>query len=236
MTDYDGTLVPVKERPEYALPGPDLLRVLRRLAQKRRITLAVVSGRNVAELKSLVPVPGIYLVGCHGAEYVYPGGGQFTAVDTEKLAPVLDLVADEAVRCVADGEGFLLEHKKMSFALHYRLADPVRALQVAGDFVTAVRPLVAKYDLQIIAGKKVIEVCPRTAHKGEAVRRLMALHPGFFPVYLGDDIPDEDAFRAVQGKGLGVLVSGYKKLTAASYRFQDPHDVLRFLQILSARC
>lgn len=235
MTDYDGTLVPVKDRPEQALPGPALLRVLRRLAHRRRITLAVVSGRDLADLKNLVPLPGIYLVGCHGAEYLYPDGRQFAAVDHEKLAPALELIADEALRCVAGREGFLLEYKKSAVALHYRSADPVTALQVVGDFMALVRPLAAKHDLRVIPGKKVIEVCPRPIDKGRAVRRLIALHRGCAPVYLGDDTTDEDAFLTVKGKGLGVLVSACKKLSAASYRLPDPNAVLRFLQILAAR-
>ncbi|NPV74014.1 MAG: trehalose-phosphatase [Pelotomaculum sp.] len=235
MTDYDGTLVPLEDRPELALPGAGLLRTLRRLAGKRRITLAVVSGRDVDDLKSMLPVEGIYLAGCHGAEFAYPGGGRYAAVDAEKLAPALDLLAGEAARCVANCQGFLLERKKTVFALHYRLADPVTALRVVSDFAAAARPLAARYGMELKAGKKVIEVRPRAVHKGEAVRHLMNLNPGCYPVYLGDDSSDEDAFAVLRESGTGVLVSEHKRITSASHRLKDPQEVLRFLQILSAR-
>lgn len=236
MTDYDGTLVPVRERPEFALPGPGLLKVLKRLAKKSRVVLAVVSGRDTGELKKLIPVERIYLAGCHGAEILYPGGEKFTAVDEKKLAPLLDLAAGRARSCISGEEGFLVERKKTAVALHYRLAGPVTALKVLSNFVTAVRPLVMKHNLEFMSGKKVIEVRPRGVNKGEAVRRLINLHPDCYPVYLGDDTTDEDAFGAVREKGLGVLVSEHKKFTAASHWLRDPRDVLRFLQIIAARC
>ncbi|MFZ5631285.1 MAG: trehalose-phosphatase [Bacillota bacterium] len=236
MTDYDGTLVPIRKRPEFALPGPGLLKVLRSLAKKSRVVLAVISGRDTDELKRMIPVEGIYLAGCHGAEILYPGGEKYTVVDEKKLAPVLEAVAGQARNCISGREGFLVERKRTAVALHYRLADQVAALKAVSDFTTAVWPLVIKRGLEIMAGKKVIEVRPRGVNKGEAVRRLMNLHPGFHPLYFGDDTTDEDAFRAVQESGLTVLVSEHKTITAASHWLRGPHNVLRFMQIISARC
>jgi len=235
MTDFDGTLVPIRERPEYALPSPGILKTLSRLTAGRRATLAVVSGRDVGELKRLIPVDGIYLVGCHGAEYIYPGGEKISVVDGEKLDPFLDLVAGMAADAVAKEEGFILERKKAAFAMHYRLADPVSALRVVSGFTVKVRPLIVKCGFVLMYGRKVVEVRPRYVNKGKAVKRLMQLNPGCFPVYLGDDVADEDAFRVIQAHGMGVLVSESGKSTAACCRLRDQREVLRFLQIVSSR-
>lgn len=236
MTDYDGTLVPIREQPRFALPSSGLVKVLKRLVKKPGVTLAVVSGRDTDELKRLLPVDGIYLAGCHGAEVLYPSGEKFKSIKVEKLSPALNMIADKACSIIDSKEGFLVERKKAAVALHYRLAEPATALQVLGSFVTAIRPLVTGRDLEFVAGKKVIEIRPKGVHKGKAIRHLMKLCPGFYPVYIGDDTTDEDGFKVVQEKGLGVLVAGHKKFTAATHWLRGPQDVLRFLQIISARC
>lgn len=234
MTDYDGTLVPIRERPEYALPGPGLLSLLRRLANTSRVALAVISGRDADDLKKLIPVKGIYLAGCHGAEILFPGGERHTAVEIDKLSPVLEAVAAQARKCVSGREGFLVEKKRAAVALHYRMAGRTAALKALDGFETAVRPLAMEHGLEFVAGRMVLEVRPRGVNKGETVRRLMNLHPCCCPLYFGDDTTDEDAFRAVRENGLGVLVSGRGPVTAASHRLTGPHEVLRFLQIISA--
>jgi len=235
MADYDGTLVPIREKPEFALPGPYLLQVLKCLAEKSRVALAVISGRDTDDLKKMIPVGGIYLAGCHGAEILYPGGEKYTAVDQKKLAPVLEAVGNMAWNCIANREGFLVEKKRAAVALHFRLADQITASKIVDDFTTMVRPLALKHSLEFMAGKKVLEVRPSEANKGKAVRRLMALHPTFFPLYFGDDTTDEDAFRAVKKSGRPVLISEHRKITAASLWLKGPQDVLRFLEIIAKR-
>lgn len=235
MTDYDGTLVPIRERPEFALPSRGLLKALRRLVRNPKVKVAVLSGRDTDDLKKLIPVDGVYLAGCHGAEIVSTGGDILKIFEEKEIAPVLETIAGLALSCVADQDGFLVEKKRTAVALHYRLANLATALQVIGNYITAVWPLTVKNDLEFLAGKKVIEVRPRTVNKGKAVEYLMNLNPEFYPVYIGDDTTDEDAFRTVREKGLGVLVSASKKTTAASYQFRDSRDVLRFLQIIASR-
>ncbi|MFZ5597046.1 MAG: trehalose-phosphatase [Bacillota bacterium] len=232
MTDYDGTLVPIRERPELALPGAGLLKALSHLAGKSRVVTAVITGRDTDDIKRMIPVGGIYLAGCHGAEILYPGGEKYTAVDEKKLTPVLEVVAGHARNCISGMEGFLVEKKGFAAALHFRLADQAAASRVVGDFTSAVLPLAIKHRLEFITGKKVVEVRPGGINKGEAVRHLMNLHPSFFPIYFGDDTTDEDAFRVVKEQGLPVLVSEHNKNTAASVRLRGPHDVLRFIQII----
>lgn len=233
MTDYDGTLVPIRERPEFALPGPGLLKVIKRLAKNPLVLLAIISGREADQLKKLIPVDGIYLIGCHGAEILYPNGERFTTIDEKKLAPVMEMIADQAISCSSDQKGFIVERKKVALALHYRMADRSTAIKVLLDFITAVKPIAMKNNLEFITGKKVIEVRFKGINKGKAARYLMKLHPDFYPIYLGDDKTDEDAFKEVQEKGLGILVLEHTKATAASHWLRSPNDVLRFMQIIS---
>ncbi|WP_227766044.1 trehalose-phosphatase [Zhaonella formicivorans] len=233
MTDYDGTLVPLKERPELAVAGPMLLKSIKRIVKKPGVKLAIVSGRDVDELRKLLPVKELFYAGCHGAEIEGPSGKQFTAVDGKMLVPVLEEIASKAVDSIKGKNGFFVECKKASVALHYRLAHPVAALKVLDEFVMAARPLVTEHELEFIAGKKVIEVRPKVVNKGEAVKYLTSLYSSYYPVYIGDDVSDEDAFRAVQEKGLGVLVSPSKRVTAASRWLRGPGKVIRFLQLLA---
>jgi trehalose 6-phosphate phosphatase len=236
MIDYDGTLVPIADRPQSASTGQGLRRTLKRLAGKNRVRLAVVSGRDLDDLEKLVPAAGICLVGCHGAEFLRAGGGKTAIVRLENLAPALDLIAAAAARCVGRRRGFLLERKKAAVALHYRLADPAAASRVLGGFIAAIYPLARRHNLVYTAGKKVIEIRPRGINKGEAVKHLIRLYPGCYPVYLGDDSTDEDAFRAIREQGAGILVSEGERLTSASSRLRNPGDVHRFLQIIATRC
>ncbi len=234
MTDYDGTLVPIREKPELALPDPGILQALERLSGKKRIAVAVLSGRAVDDLKKLLPVAGVYLVGGHGAEFEEPGGRRFTLVNAAELEPVMGRLAEVAACSVGRREGFLLENKKTCLAVHFRLADPDEAVKVAADFRKKTRPLIRQHNLEIIEGKKVLEIRPRNINKGLAVKYLQNIFPEYYPVYFGDDTTDEDAFTVVNDIGLGVLVSHSGKPSMASLRLAGPEEVGKFLQILSA--
>ncbi len=236
MMDYDGTMVPIEERPENARPGSGLLRALRRAATKRQLVIAVISGRDIKDLRKILPVPGIYLAGCHGAEHFHPGGEDWLVVDPLKLAPVLAKIAGLGLECINGEAGFFLERKRTAVTLHYRQAEPSAALRVLANFITAAQRLVKESDLELRPGKKVLEIGPRAVNKGGAVQHLRRIYPDHYPIYLGDDATDEDAFTVIHGQGTGVLVSDTAQPTAACLRLQEPKEVLKFLQILSARC
>ncbi|MDK2821601.1 MAG: trehalose 6-phosphate phosphatase [Clostridia bacterium] len=234
MTDYDGTLVPIKEKPELAIPSNKLLNILRCLI-KKNIVIAIVSGRSIDDLKKLIPIQSKYLVGCHGTDIIYPNGEEYKTINTEKLDPILDFINDEAIKCIKDVKGFVLERKNAAIALHYRLVDSTLASKIVTRFITLVHPVVQRHNLEFIFGKKVVEVRPRGINKGNAVKHLIKLNPGYYPIYFGDDTTDEDAFNAIKGKGIGVLISLDNKTTNASYKLRDTRDVILFLRILLAQ-
>jgi len=235
MSDYDGTLVSIRERPELAVPGSELVAAVNRLRELENIAFAVISGRSLEDLEKMIPVSGIYLIGCHGAQFQTPNGEQFEKVDPGRLQPVIDRLVELASGCTGGKKGFLIEHKGISLALHYRQAEPGAVPGVLESFIKKVAPLMAGAGLETIAGKKVLEIRPRNINKGEAVKYLMDLYPEHYPVYLGDDTTDEDGFAAVAERGTGVLVSRRPVCgMAASLRLPGPEDVIRFLENIAA--
>lgn len=236
MMDYDGTIVPIRSNPGAARPCASLLKRLQAVARKPHIVTAVVTGRDLEDLRRMLPIDGLYMVGCHGAEYLHPDGGRYNAVNTAALAPVITKISDLGLRCIGNHSGFLIESKKTSCALHYRRARPSAVREVLARFITDVRQLVGEHNLKLLAGKKVLEICPQSVSKAQAVRYLMRRHPGYYPVYFGDDITDEDAFESLRGTGAGVLVAAVDRPTAAVFRVRGPEEVSDILQFLSMGC
>lgn len=235
LLDYDGTLVPIAAHPDLARPGPELVELLVRLAGMPGWRVAVVSGRTVAELRRFLPVPGLYLVGVHGAERAAPG---------EEVECVCDPAFREALRRLVRAagelarpeEGFMLEDKGVALALHYRQAAPSRAAEVGRGFLRLARACLPAGTWRLLAGKKILEIRPAGTDKGRAVAGLLAGYPGALALYFGDDVTDEDAFRTVRRLGgIGVLVSPVARPTAARYRLDNPSRVWEFLGQLWVR-
>lgn len=250
MLDYDGTLVPLKDRPDLAVPGLEVLWLLHRLTKAPRFRIAVVSGRELADLQRLLPAPSLILAGCHGAELWDPGESDVVKPDRAKepnrdgclipdpegLRTALHQAAQIAADCTGDQPGFLLEQKKYAFSLHYRLAAPKAAEAVLAEFRKKIKPLLTASGLVLTEGKMVLEVGSAQTDKGKVVQELLRRNPGHYPVYFGDDTTDEDAFRVIHGKGAGVLVAEKDRVTMAGLRLHSPVQVLELLQILAARC
>jgi trehalose 6-phosphate phosphatase len=223
--DYDGTLVPIVPAPEMARPDPALLHLLRRLAASPRVAaLAIVSGRSLENLRSDLglPLEGMSLVGTHGAEMQPAGEPPMALVEREKTARALDPLREAARALAIEAEGFRLDDKGISLALHYRNADAVEGPRRAALFAA----LVCDPRFETIVGKKVLEVRPKGADKGTATLALLARAPRPpepLPAFFGDDLTDEDVFRALAGRddALTVLVAPDLRPTAARYRVPD---------------
>ncbi len=228
--DYDGTLVPLAATPGEARPSGPLLDLLARLCTCPGLRVAVVSGRGIADLEKLLPVRGLYLAGVHGLVIRYPDGEEVWREDRAgDVKKRVEELARKLEPLLEGKKGFLLENKSAALALHYRLASPREAVEVVRRICEEARPLLREAGFVLRTGKKVVEFCPARANKGEGVDFLLSGWRGAFPVYLGDDETDEDAFRAVAEKGAGVLVSGRPRETAARYRLAGPGDVALFL-------
>jgi len=220
--DFDGTLVPIASRPGGVHIGEALRRSLSRLTRKRKLTVAIISGRRSPELKSLVGVPRIHYMGVYGSDW----GGRHTMTLDEKQ----DL---EWAHLLLSGrlerwEGVWLEHKGRSLSVHLSAHNGYSKAGLR-HFLTG--PIAAAVPrLRILENKRDIELIPRSlGDKGDNVRRFIAglRRRSAFSIYLGDDYSDESAFQAI-GKGISVLVGEFRP-SRAHYHLSSPAQVQEVL-------
>ncbi len=231
--DYDGTLTPIVSRPEDAVLDQGNREVLTELAEL--CTVAVVSGRGLRDVKALVDIPNLHYAGSHGYEIEGPEGLKMEHSQAMEFLPVLDKVEKELGKALENIEGSQVERKKFSIAVHYRNVDPAKA----GDVEKVVdAKLEENPTLRKGTGKKVFELQPNLDwNKGKALGWLLnAL--GYEPTevqpfYIGDDITDEDAFRAIEYHGQGVVVGSGGRETTARFRLDDTEHVMKFLRRLT---
>jgi trehalose-phosphatase len=232
--DYDGTISEIVQDPAAARPVPGVLEVLAAFATRRdRIAVAIVSGREVATLREILHVPrGIAFSGIHGLELVDFEGGEEILQGARECTNDLAEVRKWLDENVPAGEGFVVEDKRFAVTLHYRNASTTRASKVRdrlAQFVHDHAPQLAMLDSKMAA-----EALPKSASKADAVRALwQRAGKDFEPVYFGDDLTDEDAFRELEGRGVTVLV-GRPRPSAARYRVENPGEVARVLKTMAS--
>lgn len=205
--DFDGTLSEIVPVPGEAVLVEGLVPVLRRLAQC--CPVAVVSGRDLADVRDRVNLPGIWYAGSHGFEMDGPAGQHYEHEAAQGALPVLADAATSLRERLADVPGVLVEAKKFAVAVHYRNVEPDSVPTV----LAAVRELGDRESrLRVTGGRKVVELRPDIDwDKGSALWWLLERVSGdeeVVPVYAGDDLTDEDAFAAIRDRGLGVAVRG----------------------------
>jgi trehalose-phosphatase len=232
--DYDGTLTPIVARPELALLSSEMRAAIRRLA--RHCTVAVVSGRALADIVSLVGIEELYYAGNHGFEIRGPAGSDLRREIGREHLPALARTRDIIAARIQDVPGAFVEDKTYSLSVHYRQSPDERVpdIERTVDSVLRETPQLRKHP-----GKKVFEIRPRVEwDKGRAVLWLLeALDlagEDVLPIYVGDDATDEDAFKALARRGLGFLVSSEARPTAAAYVLKDTDEVRRFFEALAA--
>jgi len=228
--DYDGTLTPIRPTPPEAVLAHDMRAAIVKLAQ--RCPVAIVTGRELADARSMVDIDLVYAAS-HGFEFQFPGepGERYGPAETYHAA--ITETANRAERSASAIDGMLIERKSFSTAIHFRNTPPEQVPKVealVGE-LEAAHP-----NLRVLRGKKVCEFQPRIDwNKGRAVlmlaERLKVPRAGV--LYIGDDITDEDAFRAIAGDGIGIVVSDADRETAATYRLNDPEEVRIFLERLA---
>jgi trehalose-phosphatase len=227
LLDFDGTLVPIVERPSLAWLSEDGRRLLEQLRDLGRVDVGVVSGREIGDLLFRVAVEKIWYVGNHGFEFRLPSGEGVHFYEPEDTAP-LKAVFEEIARATSGIPGVLLEPKGPVLAVHYRLVDPSRVHDVERAFSEATMRHQSR--LQVGHGKAVFEARIRSHYsKGSAVRLIRRCSPsGSVPIYFGDDKTDQYAFREVRGTGMSVMV-GNPALAEADYSLRDSAEVLAVL-------
>ena len=227
--DFDGTLTPIVGRPELAALNGRMHETLERLS--RTVTTAIVSGRACADVRKRVGIERLYYAGNHGLEIEGPDGASHYRLGDEYREDIQGF-ADEISKRLSHIDGVIVENKDLSLSVHYRLARSAHAAEIE----SAVDSLLAHFRrLHKRHGKKVFEIRPGIDwHKGKAVLWLLQALEATLEsaIYIGDDETDEDAFRELHGRGLGVRVGRGGATSAADYILEDTDQVRRFLEML----
>lgn len=232
--DYDGTLTPIVEDHTKAIISEEMRAAVASLS--RSLKVAIVSGRDLTMLRRLIDLDTVYLAGSHGFEIAAPDGSIENLEMGTEFLPELNAAESELKTRLADIDGHSVERKRFSVAVHYRLvaeSDVEKLDAIVRDVMNAHPRLVRGY------GKKVFEIQPGIDwNKGRAVGWLLEAlaldRPDILPIYIGDDVTDEHAFRALAGRGLTVVVrDADPRSTAADYAVADVDEVSRLLSMLA---
>lgn len=230
FSDFDGTLVPIKDSPSECFLEPSIKKILSLLAHHHRVTIGIVSGRELGDLKTRVGIDGIIYAGNHGLEIEGPG---FSFREPIAVAMITEL---QNLSRVLSGEligipGALIEDKKLSISIHYRKVDPREVPQLIETTRRAVASSPIARQLVMKSGKMILEIRPDVKwHKGTAATWLTKKSTtGSVPVtiFIGDDETDEDAFASLSDQ-ITICV-GMSRKTMAKYVTVAHGDVLAFM-------
>src|SRR6266516_3831447 len=239
--DYDGTLTPIRDRPEDAVISDSMREAVRRLAE--RVPVGVVSGRDRRVVQELMGLYNLIVAGSHGFDIWSPAGGSIQREEGMSFEGLLREVEARLRTELADLPGALVEPKKSSVAAQFRLVPEEQRPRVKEivDAILSEHPA----ELKVTPGKMVFEIQPKLGwDKGKAVLYLLEAlgldRDDVVPVYLGDDITDEDAFRALAGRGIGIFVGSADdpetvgRTTVADYVLNTIGEGEQFLNRLAA--
>ncbi|MCK5706222.1 MAG: trehalose-phosphatase [Candidatus Aureabacteria bacterium] len=229
--DYDGTLTPIVDRPDMAIMSDEMRDVTKRLSEKHQT--AIVSGRMREDVENLVKIDGLFYAGSHGFDIKGPGFSMIQP-EVQAIIPTIQNITKQLKARFGTMEGAIVEHKKFSVAMHYRLVDE-KNVPVISTFVNSL--VSDNPDLRLMNGKKVFEILPAIYwHKGKAIRWIIKTLDISWKntrvVYIGDDTTDEDAFRAIRHNGLGILVSDKPKPSAAHFQISNPDEVKKLFELI----
>jgi trehalose-phosphatase len=235
--DYDGTLADFAQTPDEIYPDRQLIDLLNELVKQPSIQVAVISGRRLEHIRSLIPLQGILLAGTYGIEIQDPSGEQIDRVSFEQIRPTLDQIKPQWRDLIRASQDIYLEDKGWSLALHAKFLDQEQAVEILDQ----AREIIQQEDVpaelfRVLGGHKFLEVAPRLANKGITIHYLINNIPlnGELPVYIGDDDKDEEAFEVIlEYSGVAIKVDSQPGgNTVAQMHLESPQAVRRFLASL----
>ena len=234
LLDFDGTLSNIVDEPASAKLIDGAADALKALAGV--CDVAVLSGRDLADLTARVDLAGVWYAGSHGFETTAPDGTKHHHESAEAAVGVLQQVAAELRQRFAPLHGVNVEHKRYAVAVHYRKAAP----GVVHDVTAAVHAVGQREGLRVTNGRKLIELRPNIVwDKGRALDWIVHQIAGperALPIYIGDDLTDEDGFDATRYDGIGIAVRHAEdgdRPSAASFVLDGPDAVRQFIERLT---
>ncbi|MCK9572034.1 MAG: trehalose-phosphatase [Candidatus Omnitrophica bacterium] len=233
--DYDGTLTPIAKTPQQAVISEKVRELLKKLSRKPNLALAIISGRQLKDIKNIVGLKDIIYAGNHGLEIEGPKI-KFESQVSPGLKSVIRNIYENMVSGFSRIKGVLIEDKGLAVSVHYRLMDAKDMREFLSIFSEATKPFVAGKKIKINEGKMVYEIKPMVAwDKSKTVLWLLARQQflveedKILPFYFGDDLADEDVFSALKDKGLTIFV-GQPRVSKALYYVKNPTEVAQFME------
>jgi len=227
LLDFDGTLAPIMKRPDVVQLPPATKETLRELSDGKRCFIGVVSGRALSDVKNRVGLNGIFYAGNHGLEIEGPNI-KFTPPVNADILYALQEVRDSLQSILGEIEGVFIEDKGLTLSVHYRLLPEDKVEWVFQRIYGAAE----QWDcLTFSQGDKIIEVRPAVDwNKGNAAEFIIrTVNCNALPIFIGDDVTDEDAFRKMKN-GLAVAVMCKPRQTSAKYYLRNPLEVNTLLR------
>lgn len=236
MTDYDGTLTPIVPDPADAELAPDARAHLGTLARSPQMRVAVISGRDLADIRRRVAVPEVVYAGCHGLEIEGPGF-TFSHPEAEAQQELVRTVGEALSRRAPSVAGMRVEPKRLAVAVHYRdvAAEEMRRVEI--ELARAIQRPGSR--LKVFHGTKVLEILPQVGwNKGHCAlwlrdRMLRELAAPAMVFYMGDDWTDELTFEALAGQAITVRVGAGDTPSKADYRLADVAEAEQLLAALA---
>ncbi|MFQ6399166.1 trehalose-phosphatase [Nocardia sp. KC 131] len=221
LMDFDGTVSEIVPDPDAATLVDGAATAITALAGL--CPVAIISGRDLADLRKRVGLEGVWYAGSHGFELTDPDGGYHVHDEAPVAEHAIASAASELARRVGSISGISVEHKRFAVAVHYRNAEP----DVVAGVIGVAHAVAQQGGLRISNGRKVTELRPDVEwDKGRALDWILDHLPGpELPIYLGDDLTDEDAFDAVASHGIAIVVRHNEdgdRRTAARFAVDSP--------------
>ena len=229
LLDFDGTLAEFDLDPAAVTLTPSRQILLQTLGRRADLSAGLVSGRRIADLRERVPSgTSLFLAGLHGLEIEGPGL-KFAHKAVALAAPGISYLAKDLRRAVKPLPGVFVEDKTYSIVMHTRGASKADQLHAVTRFNALAGPLLAEGTVRLQPGDHILELLPNVDWaKGDAVRAIIRhvetdTKETVWPVYIGDDATDEDAFEEIGTNGLTIAVG--KRPAGASFQIDDPAAV-----------
>lgn len=236
LSDYDGTLAEFDPDPTIPRPSPRTAELLSKLAVRTDISLGIVSGRRISDLRTRTQLPSrVYLAGLHGME-IEVGSRRWQHPDLEDAREYVRMLYEKLDDVHDVAEGLVLEDKHASVAVHVRAVAPDQRAAALARADRCAEQWLAAGKLRRLTGNLVVEYLPNiAAHKGDATRWIIEdvqerCSRPVWTVFVGDDVTDEDAFRVIKA-GVGVLVGSRE--TAATEQIASTREVEALLEWLA---
>ena len=235
LLDYDGTLAPFTTKRDEAYPYPKVALFLQEIVRNRRTRVVVISGRDASDILPLLnihPYPEVW--GNYGLQRIHSDGHTEMAHLDERT-----------LNGLSNADGWLsyqqlrhaAEFKAAAIAVHWRGRNEIETENVRSRVTLGWRPIAESSGLDLVEFDGGVEIRARQADKGDAVRAFLCnISPETPVAYLGDDSADEAAFRALQGRGVSVLVRPERRPTAAQFWLKPPDELLDFLEQFLKSC